>query len=302
MQKGFSLIELLVVSLFGGLLLLAASQLLLSLIRYQADQSELLRLTENATLVEAGIKETILSKTKTLLIGKAISSYPTKTQSTKIYIKHNALGYITYVEPFNSSDWLVIVRLDPKDAETEKSFLEAIEAKQALEIEETETETETAPQEQKDKKEYGVIYLDKKSFGFGLAYKQLKPWRARPTSRTLVDQVELLRFRYLPHEAISQPYCEIKQSMQVTEFTEGIEGHLITEDALLDVVDCGTLETSQVSGLQFAFIIVASKPTKKRSASSFSLWGQTLTPPQDGLYRQLITSTVYFKPQPAGLP
>lgn len=298
MQKGFSLIELLVVSLFGGLLLLAASQLLLSLIRYQADQSELLRLTENATLVEAGIKETILSKTKTLLIGKAISSYPTKTQSTKIYIKHNALGYITYVEPFNSSDWLVIVRLDPNDAKTEKSFLEAIEAKQTLEIE----ETETAPQEQKDKKEYGVIYLDKKSFGFGLAYKQLKPWRARPASRTLVNQVELLRFRYLPHEAVSQPYCEIKQSMQVTEFTEDSEGHLITEDALLDVVDCGTLETSQVSGLQFAFIIVASKPTKKRSASSFSLWGQTLTPPQDGLYRQLITSTVYFKPQPAGLP
>ena len=50
MQKGFSLVEMLIASLLGGLLLLAASQGLATLGKHQKNQSELLRLTERSNL------------------------------------------------------------------------------------------------------------------------------------------------------------------------------------------------------------------------------------------------------------
>ncbi|NLW04996.1 MAG: prepilin-type N-terminal cleavage/methylation domain-containing protein [Pseudomonadaceae bacterium] len=258
MQQGFSLVEMLIVSLFGSLLLLATSQGLINLISYQTDQSELLRLAENASLAEMALKQTIVSSTKALIIGRAISSYPARAPK-KTYIQYNELGNSTSFEQFSSSDWLLLL-------EDEKI--------------------------NNNKVEHGIFHLDKKDFGYGLAYKKLSPDQTNPISNTLVNQVELVRFRYLPNQSTQNYYCLEKQPITLKENKE-VEA-IVTTEAIVEGADCSTLEANLATGIEFAFILVTSKPLKKPSPSHFYLWGEVLTPPKDGLYRQLVSSVAHF--------
>lgn len=103
MQKGFSLVELLLVSLFGSLLLLTTSHALALLIKQQTHQSELLRLTEQSYLAEVALKNTINKAQIVLEAGEATSDYPKKTErSTEL--KSSSVKF----KQFASSDWLVV--------------------------------------------------------------------------------------------------------------------------------------------------------------------------------------------------
>lgn len=242
MQKGFSLTEMLMVSLFGSLLLAATSQTLITLIKYQTDQSELLRLAENTILTEMALKQTLGLSTKFLIIGKAVSNYPAKAPK-KTSIQYNNLDETTEFNQFSSSDWLILLN---------------------------------------NKDNYGLFHLDKKSYGYGIAYKKLDS-KNSTNSNTLVNQIELIRFRYLPNEETQNHYCLEKQPITIKK--DGVEN-------TIEGTDCSAIENNLATGLEFAFILATSKPLKKSSPSSFSLWGETLIPPNDGLYRQLTSSII----------
>jgi len=245
MQKGFSLIEMLLAGLFGSLLLTASSQALIGLIRYQTDQSELLRLTEKTTLAEMALKQTLAFSADAVIIGKAVDHYPAKTPK-KTHTQYSSLGNNTSFNQFSSSDWLILLTNN-------------------------------------DEKKYGVFHLDKKSYGYGLAYKELSTKKIKSISNTLVNQVELLRFRYLPDENTQEHYCLEKQKITINEDNKVKE---------VEGLNCSAIEENPARGIQFAFILATQKPIKKPGDSSFYLWGETLIPPKDGLYRQLISSTV----------
>lgn len=244
MQKGFSLTEMLIVSLFGSLLLAATSQALVTLIKYQTDQSELLRLAENAILTEMALKQILGSSTEFLIIGKAISNYPARAPK-KTSIQYNNQGNTTEFNQFSSSDWLILFTIENN---------------------------------------YGLFHLDKKSYGYGLAYKKLKP-EENTNSNTLANQVELIRFRYLPDEETQNNYCLEQQLITIKKDEDETE---------VEGTDCSAIEANIVRGIELAFILVTSRPIKKPSPSSFSLWGETLIPPKDGLYRKLVTLTLPF--------
>lgn len=220
MQKGFSLVELLIVSLLGSLLLLAASQGLATLAKHQKDQSELLRLTERSNLAEVALKKAINKTKKVLIAGEATQQYPSFSQQNIL------LGYPqnskTTFEQFSSSDWMLL------------SY----------------GQKNTNPQ---------LLHLDKKTYGHGLALKDFT--KSSPRSDTLVNQVELLRLRFFDEGT--------NQWVKASQITP----------------------SSNLKGVQFAFLTTSSLPLTKASSSEFNLWGETLTPPKDGLHRQLISAT-----------
>lgn len=103
MQKGFSLVEMLIVSLFGSFLLLATSHALTTLIKYQTQQSELLRLAERSYLAEIALKNAINKAQRVLKVGEAVSDYPDFTeQNTTLKSKEKDF------KQFASSDWLFL--------------------------------------------------------------------------------------------------------------------------------------------------------------------------------------------------
>lgn len=231
MQKGFSLIEMLMVSLLGSFLLLAASQVLTTLIKYQTDQSELLRLAENTALAEIALRNGIsklpfsLSDNDDLKVcaGVATDIYPNIIEHSK---NLTCLGKKLFFNQFSSSDWLFLPTYDQNKEIT-----------------------------------HSLFHLDKKSYGYGLAYKPFASEKEK-YSQTLVNQVELVRFRYLQ--------CDEQQDW---------------------IRNSETLEIGNVCGIQFALILASNRPVKKRQ-KNLILWGEILNPPSDGLYRQLISSTV----------
>ncbi len=103
MQKGFSLIEMLVVSLFGSFLLLATSHALTTLIKYQTQQSELLRLAERSYLAEIALKNAVNKAQRVLKAGEATSNYPNFTEQN-ITLKSMGKDF----KQFSSSDWMLL--------------------------------------------------------------------------------------------------------------------------------------------------------------------------------------------------
>lgn len=222
MQKGFSLVEMLLVSLLSSLLLLAASQALIVLVRHQSDFSELLRLNENTALAEFVLKKEISQANKIILAGEASASYPLLT-SQHIKLTETPLNVPITFNQFRSSDWLL---LDSK------------------------------------KEGFSLFHLDEKAYDFGLAYKHYDADQKDPNSQTLVNQIELMRFRY---------FCE-EQKKWLT---------------LSEISDF-----SQVSGVQFALFLTTSQPLNKKKQPNSALWQEELAAPEDNRFRSLLSSTI----------
>lgn len=257
MQKGFTLLEMLMVSLFGGLLLLAASQVIITLINTQADQSELLRLAENAMLAELVLKKEISAAKSILLTGEATHSYLVKTSESNLLAANNLNNEIKFNQ-FKNSDWLLLY-------------------------------TTTAKENNSCDNKYVIFHSDKKEYAYGLSYKyyeiaskgtiintadktiELDPLNSlilsNDTSRsdTLVSQIELIRFRYFYEQ----------------------ESKWIKSNQILDY--------SSIKKIQFAFIIGTNNPVKKQNPDYFTLWDKVINLPKDGIYRQLVTATVNLK-------
>lgn len=227
MQKGFSLVELLIVSLLGSLLLLAASQGLATLAKHQKDQSELLRLTERSNLAEVALKKAIYEAQNIFIAGEATSNYPDFTE------KNTLLGYpktskVSFNQ-FTSSDWMLL----SQGKSVEKRYL---------------------------------FHLDKKTYGYGLAFQDFG--KNTPRSDTLVNQVELVRFKF---------FCEEAQAW--------IRGNQVSS-------------CKKVTGASFALLLASSQALEKKQSAQVILWGEKLTLPTDGIYRQLVSATVHLMDKP----
>lgn len=225
MQKGFSLIEMLMVSLFSSLLLLALSHGLITLIKFQTEQSELLRLTERLTLAKLAIRNAVSHSRRILDSSEATSYYPVLTEQDILLNKNSPTNEVRFKQ-ISSSDSLLLITSNSKNKTS-------------------------------------LFHLDKKTYDFGLAYKDLSI--EKPRSDTLVTHVELMRLRFLCNGQQNW----VKRS-EVNDF-------------------------KKVNGVQFALIVTTNQPVKKTSNnSSFLLWGEVLTPPKDGHYRRIISSTVHL--------
>ncbi|HKM16302.1 MAG TPA: prepilin-type N-terminal cleavage/methylation domain-containing protein [Marinospirillum sp.] len=257
MQKGFTLLEMLMVSLFGGLLLLAASQVIINLINTQADQSELLRLAENAMLAELVLKKEISEAKSILLSGEAINSRLVKTSESNLLTANNLNNEIKFNQ-FKNSDWLLLYTTRVKENNNCDN-------------------------------KYIILHIDKKEYAYGLSYKYYEiaskgtitnatdktieldplnnPILSSDTSRsdTLVSQIELIRFRYFYEQ----------------------ESKWIKSNEILDY--------SLIKKVQFAFIIGTNNPVKKQNPNYFTLWDEIINLPKDGIYRQLVTAIVNLK-------
>lgn len=264
MQKGFSLAEMLLVSLLAGLLLLAVSQAIITLVRMQADQSALLRLAENAMLTQLVLKKELSAASEILYLGAATHQHLNKTSESNSLEANNLSNEIKFNQ-FKNSDWLLFYTATPKESNALKC-----------------------------NNKYVIFHIDKKENAYGLGYKYYETnnkgiitkeidetaavvEKTSDTSRsdTLTSQLELLRFRY---------FYEPEQRWLTSEAllnTGFIENNLIKKDL--------------IKKIQFAFIIATSQPVKKTNPSSFKLWNQDIILPKDGLYRELITAIINLK-------
>src|SRR5690554_6549120 len=224
MQKGFSLVELLIVSLLGSLLLLAASQGLATLGKHQKNQSELLRLTERSNLAEIALKKAIYEAQNILIAGEATSSYPSFAEKSTFLGSFN----ITFKQ-FASSDWMLLSTGKPV-------------------------------------KEQQLFHLDSKTYGYGLAFQDFG--KNKPRSDTLVNQVELVRFKF---------FCEEAQAW--------IKGNQVSS-------------CKKVTGASFALLLASSQALEKKQSAQVVLWGEKLALPTDGIYRQLVSATVHLMDKP----
>lgn len=160
-SPGFTLIEILLVSALGSLVLLAATQILASLVQQQAEQAAWLRLEERARLVELVLKYDLANSYHVLAAGTASHRYPDFVQ---VQIELNQANlYATRFNSFRSSDWLLVNRQPPG---------------------------ETA--------DYSLWHVDQKEYGLGLANKTSSQDKASilTSSQTLIAQVEHLSLRF----------------------------------------------------------------------------------------------------------
>ncbi|GLR65135.1 PilW family protein [Marinospirillum insulare] len=222
MQKGFSLVEMLVASLFSGLILLSASQGLATLIKFQTNQSELVRLQERSNLAETALKNAIYQAQNVLTAGAATANYPNFSQQTRLlgYPKNSPINF----NQFASSDWLLL--------STGQST-----------------------------KKRSLFHLDKKTYGFGLAFKDFR--KATPRSDTLVNQVELVRFRFFCQD--SQSWISASEARQCSQ---------------------------KISSVGFSVLLASSLAVSKTQANQFTLWGKQYAFPKDGRLRQVVSATV----------
>ncbi|WP_162299677.1 prepilin-type N-terminal cleavage/methylation domain-containing protein [Marinospirillum perlucidum] len=160
-HSGFSLIEVLVVTLVGGLLLVASTQVFTQLVQYQRQQMQTLRLTERTRLAELALRQDLSQAQRILAAASATRDYPDFTEKT-VTLNHPTLSSSSF-EHFPSSDWLVINR----HAEDQEA-------------------------------DFSLWHLDSKTYGQGLAHKQSQSDQAEQLghSQTLIQGAELLRFRY----------------------------------------------------------------------------------------------------------
>ena len=107
--KGFTLVELLLVSLLGSLVLIASSQSLGQLLSWRSHNQTASRVQEQLLLAESAIKQHLQASTQLLEYGAATDNYPN-------------LGHKDYTlqtngddfKQFASSDWLVLERAQGK--------------------------------------------------------------------------------------------------------------------------------------------------------------------------------------------
>jgi prepilin-type N-terminal cleavage/methylation domain-containing protein len=221
--RGFTLLEVLLVSLLGSLLLLAATELLASLSQQQVKNYAQLRLQDNARLADLAISRDITTATAVLAAGTASHTYPNRS-TTSVDLSGFELTATSFNQ-FRSSDWLFL----------QKGSI-------------------THP-------DYSLWHLDEKTYGFGLAHKGYSKdenTKALTPSQTLVDQVELLRFRF---------YCDDqKRWLTASE----------------------TTTYSSITHIHFALLLI-SPVSIKAKPGAIELWGETLHPPDDGHLRLLTT-------------
>lgn len=221
-SRGFTLLEVLLVSLLGSLLLLAATELLASLSQQQARNYAQLRLQDNAQLAASAISRDITTATAVLAAGAASQPYPNRS-ATSVDLGGFDLA-ATGFNQFRSSDWLFLQKGNTTDPD------------------------------------YSLWHLDEKTHGFGLAHKGRS--RENPdsltASQTLVDQVELLRFRF---------YCR-------------------DQERWLSAPDITAY--SSITHIQFALLLVSSTSVGA-APIPLSLWSEQLIPPDDGHLRLLVT-------------
>lgn len=157
MQKGFSLIEMLVVSLFGSFLLLATSHALTTLIKYQTQQSELLRLAERSYLAEIALKNAVNKAQRVLKAGEATNNYPNLKQLDTLlgYPKDSTINF----DQFASSDWMLLSH-------------------------------------GQDIAQRSLFHLDDKTYGYGLAFRDFEKNTSRSDTLVNQVELMRLRFFY----------------------------------------------------------------------------------------------------------
>ncbi|MBE0506552.1 MAG: prepilin-type N-terminal cleavage/methylation domain-containing protein [Marinospirillum sp.] len=220
--RGFTLLEVLLVSLLGSLLLLAATELLASLSQQQARNYAQLRLQDKARLADLAISRDITTATAVLAVGAASQPYPNRSV-TSVDLGGFDLA-ATGFNQFRSSDWLFMKKGNNSEPD------------------------------------YSLWHLDEKTHGFGLAHKGLSRENSDSltASQTLVDQVELLRFRF---------YCSDQKRW------------LTASEATI---------YSSITHVHFAFLLTSPVSIKAKSRS-IELWDEILQPPDDGHLRLLVT-------------
>lgn len=224
-SQGFSLLEVLLVTLLGSLLLLAATELLAALSQQQVRHYAQLRLKDSARLADLALRQDIRSATAVLAVGVASHAYPNRSAASVDLAGFDLAA--TGFNQFRSSDWLFLQKIVDKD---------------------------------KDKLDYSLWHLDEKTHGFGLAHKGLSRENSDSLtpSQTLVDQVELLRFRF---------YCSDQERwLKASE----------------------TLSDSSITQVGFALLLVSPMSVRAKPRS-IALWGEILHPPDDGHLRLLVT-------------
>jgi len=159
-SSGFTLLEMLLVSALGSLLLLAATQIFASLVQEQTEQAAWLRLEEKARLAELVLKQDLASGHQLLEAGAASRNYPDLREAS-IQLSDPDIQKKNFTS-FRSSDWLLINR------------------------------------QQGEAPDYSLWHVDEKTYGRGLAQKISSQNEAKTltNSQTLIDQVELLRLRF----------------------------------------------------------------------------------------------------------
>lgn len=276
MQKGFTLLEMLMVSLFGGLLLLAVSQAIITLIRAQADQSELLRLAENAMLAELVLKKELSEATQVLYIGAASSNNLKKTSETNLLEANNLNNEIKFNQ-FKNSDWLLLY-------------------------------TATKKENNKCNNKYIIFHIDRKENAQGLAYKYYdtanKGEIIATADKIAVDDLDIVDEDEIEIPAISDPTdpnseliktSDTSRSDTLVSQLELLRFRYFYEQEQQWVQSHAILDPSLIKKIQFAFIIATNQPVKKSNPNSFKLWNQDISLPKDGLYRELVTATVTLK-------
>ena len=166
-NQGFSLLEVLMISALGSLLLLAATQVFATLVQQHSQQSLELRLQERAILAELALRRDLSRGYQVVAAGRASHSYPANGQTR---IDLNSAGLNTQFDQFVSSDWLLINR-----------------------------------QPAEETPDFSLWHTDRKTYGKGLAHRPSSSSAASglAPSQTVIAQVELLRLRFYCEAASS---------------------------------------------------------------------------------------------------
>ncbi|SFC27890.1 prepilin-type N-terminal cleavage/methylation domain-containing protein [Marinospirillum celere] len=185
-NRGFSLLELLIVAALGSLLLLATSEVFARLVFYQTDLSAWLRLEEKAALAETALKTDLKAAHQLVALKSAERTYPDfSEQSFEIT---ESLVRTGSFQSARSSDWLLINRSseDPNP-------------------------------------DFSLWHLDQKTYGRGLAHKASRPTEPNrlSSSQTLIAGVELLRFRFYSDQ--QKAWLSSQQAQNSEENFSGIQ-------------------------------------------------------------------------------
>lgn len=229
-QYGFNLVELLLVSLLGGLILLAASQVYAALAQQQMRQQLLLQLDHQARLAELALTRDLAAASGVVAAGAASASYPSGTQHSRQVNTSNGSGQSVsfHFQSATDSDWLLVQQ---PDTETHRLL--------------------------------SLWHRDQKSQGWGLSHQPAAAGSTIP-SQTMIPEVELFRVR-LQHTS-----GQWQRPGQVNDW-------------------------SSIRGIQFALLLKSSQPLPGHQSTPFTLWQETLQPPQDQHLRILLVRSVHLQ-------